>query len=309
MSKRYPSTRSWRLPHIVGSVRIGLWASLLLVTSLIFLYPTDWYYQYAPVDSIYVFPNLALFGTLYYIWMIILLLLLFSQRKQECNHWENLVLIGIFALGFSGYWAFLTHGYFGEWYVQAAGAEYIVEQGHIPWKHPSLGSSEFPSMIILLAAVCDITSLETFDAITMILLLGTILFSCLVYITFSNVFQSPHLASFATLLLLIGNKTLTQYLPQYHPRGFTLLLFVAFLALITEYKYEVFKTWPHKLIVVILLLAITTTHFITSVCLFLVMLGIYIVQKFSKSRLTKVTVVSLCLALTLAWQAFFPISA
>jgi hypothetical protein len=104
------------LPQLRGNFRLGVWCLLCILTLLIFLYPAHLNYQYAIIQSLDIFPHLQLFSILFTVWFgMILALLFFRERKQRVQEWENIALLGIFILVFSGIWVSLTDGNNGEY--------------------------------------------------------------------------------------------------------------------------------------------------------------------------------------------------
>jgi hypothetical protein len=302
--------KSWRLPHITGSLRIGLWILLLLLTSLIFLYPTDLHYRYAPIDSIYVFSNLPLFGALYYVWFaLILILLLFPSGKQGSRDWENVGLLAIFTLVFSGIWVTLTHGYYGEVFNYATPMKFALAESRMPSYIPYFGYIEFPGLHLLGAATVQITGLRIFDTITLLLLLQSVLLFTLSYLLFKNSFNDTRLASIATLIVITGSLDIARILPIFHARGLALIFLAAFLLTVSKEK-PVFNKSPELILLsLIILLATIVTHAVTSFVFLLIFLGMYLVQRFAKSNLVSISLLTLSLVFFFTYQMYLSVHA
>jgi hypothetical protein len=274
------------LPQLRGNLRLGLWCLLCLLTLLIFLYPAQLYLRYAPVESIYVFQNLPLFGVLYYIWFaLILVLLFFPGGKQGSRDWENVALVVIFTLVFSGIWQSLSHGKFGsDTFVHAGTVKFSLPKGHLFYPF-STGPIELPTIALLGLAVNQIAGLQIFDMVTLIVLFQILLFPILFYVLFGNLLKDGRLASIATLMTVGGNILYADFLPQFHPRIFVMLFVVLFLALLAKDKPAMSRSSPHTLLSIILVAAITVTHTVSPLVLFLILSGIYLVQRLSKANL------------------------
>lgn len=225
------------LPQLRGNRRLGLWCLLSILTLLIFLYPAQLHYEYAIIQSIYVFHNLPFFGVLYYAWFaLILILLLFPGGNQGSRDWENMALVSIFTLVFSGLWIVLSHGYFGsDSFVHPGGAKFLLAGGQL--YHPlTRGVIEFPTLTLLTSFVSQSVGLEILDTVTMLLLFEALLLPALLYLLLRNLVKDGRLASLGTLMVISGSATIADFLPQFHPRVTGLLFLVACLVLLTKDK-------------------------------------------------------------------------
>ncbi|MFC2002726.1 hypothetical protein ACFLV4_02095 [Chloroflexota bacterium] len=279
-----------------------------MLTAIIFLYPTQLHYQNAIIQSVNVFPQLPLFGALYYAWFVlILVLLLLPGGKQENRDWQNVALLAIFVLVFSGLWIVLSHGYFGvDSFVPAGGAKFLLAEGRLDYPM-TRGVVEFPTLTLLTFFVSRIAGLEIFDAITLFLLFQALLFSFLIYLLFGYLVKDGRLASLGTMIVIAGSMTITDFLPQLHPRITGLLFLVACLTLLTKDKSAMFKSQPNTLLLFILLAAITITHAVTSFVFLLILLGIYLVQRLSKTNLVNTSLITLAAAVFFSYEIYVAI--
>jgi hypothetical protein len=270
------------LPRIGGYFRLGLWLPLLAITILIFLYPTRMTFQPGAIESIQIFQDLPLFGGLYYLFMALLFLLLFSRGKFGNGDGENIALLCFFAVVFAGFWASLTRGYSGEPFLTAADVKHNLERGYFTVSLLSYGG--WPGLSIVGTYLAQATGLKTFDIITVLMFFQILLFPVLGYILFRRSLKNPYFALLAVLLVIEGNMVISLHLTHIISRSFaSILLFTTLLVVLGRHEFS--RRWPENLISVALILAITITHFVTSVALFLVMLGLYFTQRLGKERL------------------------
>lgn len=299
---------SWRLPHITGPARIALWASLSAITLLLFSSFADLHYVYAPIESIYLLDNLPLFGALYYVWFVLFLLLLFSQHRN--NEWENMALVCMFAMLFSGKWIVLTHGQIGATHIlhYVGPISRSVAEGVMPQSLENLGYDAFPMLAIEGSSLALITGLDAFDTITVFLVVQLLTIMALFYVASRNYLHDGRLASIATVLLISGSLAIPNYVTQFHSRATGLLFLAAFLALVSKGHRRLLNGWEQALLFMILLAAAMITHAITSFLLFLVLLGIYLVERPSKNKMMAASTVVLAFVVFLGYEIYVAFS-
>lgn len=298
----------WRLPHVTGVARIALWASLSIITLLLFSSFADLRYVYAPIESIYLLNNLPLFGTLYYVWFALFLFLLLSQHRN--NEWENMALVCMFALVFSGKWIVLTHGQIGACHIlhYVGPISSSVAEGVMPRSLENLAYNTFPMLAIEGSSLALVTGLDTFDTITVFLVFQLLTITVLFYVASRNYLHDGRLAGIATVLLISGSLAIPNYLAQLHARATGLLFLVALLALVSKGHRRFLNGWEPALVFMILLAAAMITHAITSFLLFLVLLGIYLVERPSKNKMMAVSTVVLSFVVFLGYEIYVAFS-
>jgi len=294
----------WRLPHITGAARIVLWASLCAITLLLFFSFADLGYVYAPIESIRLLNNLPLFGALYYVWFALFLLLLLSQHKN--NEWENMALVCMFAMLFSGKWIVLTHGQIGATHIlhYVGPISSSVAEGVMPRSLENLGYDTFPTLAIEGSSLALITGLDTFDTITVFLVFQLLAITALFYVVSRNYLHDGRLASIATVLLISGSLAIPNYVAQLHSRATGLLFLIAFLALVSKGHRRFLNGWEQALLFMILLAAAMITHAITSFLFFLVLSGIYLVTILDKKNMMAVSTVVLAFVVFLGYEIY-----
>ncbi len=296
-----------------GNLRLSVWSLLCILTALIFLYPAHLRHEYAIIQSINVFPTLPIFGVLNYAWFsLILVLLVVPSGKKESRDWENVALLGMFVLVFSGIWVSLTRGANGEFLSYAAQAKHIVDEGSIPPRiNPAIGATDFPGLAVLLSSIRLVTGLETFDGMVPLLLVDMLLYSTLLYVLLRSQLKQPFLASVGILILIMGSRELALYLPQLHPRGFALVLLVALLVMLFSRdrgRGEGSRSASTVLLSTILFLALTITHLVTAIVFVIILTGMYLVGIFSKQKLVELSSIVRFLVIVLGWQIYVAIT-
>jgi hypothetical protein len=284
--------------------RFALWMLLVLLTAIILLFPVHLTYEYRPVQSLYIFDNLLLFGALFYIWLLSLLLLLFSGGSEARTDWEKVALVCISALVFLAFWVIiLPYGRF-DFISNAALVKLIQQDEAIPLGRALY--SDFPASHLMVLSLSEVTGLGVFDAVNLFLVCIAPIFAALLYLLFTKAFKSTSVAAFAALMLMLGNQFLS--------RGYTfwpgipsLVLLLAFLVLLTRGQHALLETWQDRLIAIILLVATTAMYFQTSILLLLILVGIHLVQRLSKMTPVAISTICLFAVIPMAWEIYWTV--
>lgn len=298
---------SLKLPHLRGNWRLAVWCLLCVLTLLIFLYPAQLHYEYAIIQSLTVFSNLPLFGALYYVWFAMILVLLFLPGSEgKRRDWENVVLLGIFVLVFSGIWVSLSHGDYGECLPYVFRAKGIVETGSYPAFDPDMGPNDFPGLPLLLSSIRLITRLETFDATVLLLLVNMLAYSIMLYVLFRSLLYKPLLAAMGSLILLMGNRQMEIFIPMLQPRSFGINLFIPLVIILLAERSQtkMNKSIPTTIIFIILFSSLTITHFATALVFVIILAAMYLVGKFSKHNQIELSTIVLFLVIIVAWLTY-----
>lgn len=280
--------------------RLLLWIILLLLLVSMLLFPVHLDYAYHPIESLYIFQSLPVFAALFLIWMLVLLLLLFS--RGGAGDWEKAALIAVFAIGFYGFWSLLTPNAFIDGLSNIMTANYIQSSGTLT-PYENVTYLDYPGIHLLLASLNLITGLHDFQGAAVLLVLSGMLFSVLLYLVFSRTLENSYIAAIATLMIVVGN-----FFHQYWifcPQVFAITLLPAFLLVINKRESRIFGRVPDMILAIILLLAITMMHAITSVSLFFILLGIYIVQKRRSPQLVNLSTLALFAVVILSWMIYW----
>lgn len=292
-------------PTIAGRWRAVLWFLLILFTLSILQFPTHLVFEYRPVQSPHIFDSLPLFAILYCIWLLVLLLLLFSNGGEGENDWEKLVLVCTFSAVFLGFWTIVTRtGLSSEGIYNAAHVEYLADTGKIPAGHRALGYFDFPGLHLIGSFVSQSTGLDAIGAAASIVFFQALLLAALLYVLFRRLLGSAYVASLAVLLVIQANISLDK-LNFFHPRNLGIVLLVVFLLLLSRHRLS--GTPQGRLIMIVLLAAATMTHAVTSFLLLFIVLGIYVVQKLDRTNVENGPSVIIFLVFPLAWATYWAV--
>lgn len=297
------------LTWIRGLNRVLLWVLLIALTALLLLFPVHLINEYHPIQAPYLFDNLPLFGTLFCLWMLLLLLLLFSKRDENRLTWGNLTLASIFALVFLGFWVVITpYGSSADGIYNMGHVRYLGETGSIAVGHQSLGYFDFPGMHLLVSALSQTCGLGIFESATVFLIFNAMLFSALLYILFVKTLKSNHLGLLGVLLIIVGSVLIVDDITDFYPRALGFTLLAGFLVMLNRSENTLFGTTvSDTLLMIILFVAITISYFVVSFLALLVLLGIYGVQLIAKDRKASaiITTITLLLVMVLSWEIYW----
>jgi hypothetical protein len=298
----------FRPPGITGRLRVALWVLLLAMTAALILYPANLKYEYSihAIPFAYIFENLSLFAAVYYIWVLLILVLLFTRGGEGRADWEKAALVGIFAVVFTGYSTFMSRGFVGDAFTPAGDIKNMIGLGQYA-QAPALKYNGFPGFSLLGTGVCLVTGLEITDYMTFFPFFQILLFSMLLYLFFNKLLKNSYFASLGALLVIQADLSVATSLSQFHAGVFApfCLLPVVLLLFISGRGTDsrrVFRLETNEVLILIVLAALAISHFITSVAAFLIILGIYFMQKLSGKRVLSTQLVVLLIIVPVIWN-------
>lgn len=296
-----------RLPQMGKRLKVTVWAVLLSLTVVILLYPVQLRFEFVPMQSIYIFKCLPAFCTLYVFWFASLLWLLLSLGGSKKDNWLRIALIAIFAIVYFGFWAVITPQGFTSDYEGGAlsHSSYILGGGTVSNAlSGAFGYFQFPFTAFLGAGLSRITGLSLLDVRLVVLLFGSALFGMAMFVFLKNTMKNASLASVGAILVMQGSLVFSRSL-RFYPTGIGLILFALFLMLLVRNKGLIFESWWGKVVAIVLMVAITTNHYITSFYVIGVLLAIYFVQLFARKRLIKPLLIIPLAIIPLLWGIFW----
>jgi hypothetical protein len=98
---------------------------------------------------------------------------------------------------------------------------------------------------------------------------------------------------------------LTGFRTDFRPDLLAYVYLLAFLVILTRDERVLFKTMPDRLIMIILLAAVTITYFMISMSFFFILLGIYLAQKMGKEKPMGISTLLLPLVVILSWEIYW----
>lgn len=282
--------------------RIILWIILLFLTVLILSFPVQLTLDYHPVASTYVFQDPLFFGILFSLWMFIIVFLGSSIKTQK---WEGLVLVCLFGLVFIGFWTIVTPLGRGDMETSLSHIKLLEVQGRIlSLTHWNYTGFDFPGIYFAVLFLSKAIGLDILASTNLLLIFLDIVLSALLYCLFSAILKSTRLATFAGIIAIMGNQILVGMYSFQVTLALPLLAAILFLSIRNEQW-----AWNSRemLLTTIILTAITIIHFVTSLLLFFVLLGMYFVQRLGNKRLVNIRILMLSITLPLAYEILWAI--
>jgi len=299
----------------VNVTRIGpqtrslAWFALVLLTAALLLFPVHLIYEYRSIQAPYIFKNLPLFGALFYVWMLLLLLLLLSRKDEGAKlNWEKLGLSCLCGAVFIAFWSVITpQGSFSDDIYNMGHVRYLIETGSIPVGHINLHYFDLPGMHLIVSGISQISGLNIFQSRLLFLVFNAMLFAALMYIFFTKLLKNNRLAFVGVLLVIIGSISIIEKMRIFTPGAFGFTLLAAFLVMLYRSEDRLFGTMvADRLLMLVLFAAMTISYFPTPFLAPLVVAGIYLVQNRGgeKRRSVSLVTVALLLLLVLAWAIY-----
>lgn len=286
--------------------RPAFWTFLVVLTAAILLFPFNLHYEYHPVQSAQVFGDLLpLFAVLYYAWVAILLLLLFSGGKH--SEWENLALVCLFALVHFGIWTINTpYGELWDVSAQLGHLRYIQETGRITLDIPNVDYFMYPAFHLFNSSLSQVAGLGVFETRTVYLLVTAVLTAAALYLLFMKFLETTALASLAVILMVQGSNVAR--LQVFWPGNLAFVFLVLILAILARRHGATLGTpMPFGLITVLLLVVFMTSYLPTPFFFVFMLVGIYLIQKVAHKNVLNFSTVALFLVLFASWQMYWAI--
>lgn len=264
--------------NISGINRFSLWFILVILTVTLLIFPTHLTLEYTAVQSVRIFDNIGLFAFLYCVWLTTLILLLLSRHTGKENSYEKIILVCIFSIVYLGFWVIVTRLVLShEGLYNSAHIKYINSFGHISLGIPTLGYFDFPALHLLGSFFSQVSGLSPINSANVIVFYQAVLLATILFILFRSFLKNYLFASVAVMLVIQGSITLDKC-NIFHPRNLGLIMLALFLILLNLKSGKLFKDLEYGIMTLIVCLAASTTHAVTSFLLFGILLGVYLVN-------------------------------
>lgn len=270
---------------------------LVLAASLIF-HSKHFTLEYAPVESLNVFPNLSLFAALFYLWIAGLVALsLIPRESSSMNTWEGFVVVSIFVLVYRGMWDIALPDWWADGLSNIITAQFISDTGKVIQTNPNIAYLDFPGLHILAVALGQIAGLNLFSTVTVLLLLLDVLMASSMYLICAKLLTGVRMSTFAALLGMLGSIFLSALF--FYP-GFLGLVFLStfLFLLIKRGSFMKVNDWS---LVLLLLGGATVTHFMTSAAFAFVLLATLAIGHFTDRPRVALPVITFAIILPAAW--------
>lgn len=282
--------------------RISLWFILLGFTVLILIYPVGLRLTPTVLWSADIFPNLPIFATLFYLWALVLMILLFVTSDGRKVKWERMVLVAIASLVLRGFWNIIVPVQ-GQAYSHATATKIWQNFGRVI-PHPGVGGYiNWPGVSLINYILSQITGLELFSSIAILTIFIAVIIGVITYVFMLGLLKSTFSASLASLLIILGNLALVIY----HTAGPTAIIFVV-LFLVMLFKEKGINSPSSLTVVLILLMGAVVTHLPSAANLFFFFLGIYILALLKRRQFEfkpSITILFLLFIIPFAWSSYW----
>ena len=286
--KHRPKTL-WRLP---------LWVAFLGFTIAVLLYPVNFRLETFIVQSPDIFPNLPLFGTIFFLWTVSLVVLVITPAKTRAL-WERLSLVIIADLVIRGFWSIIApiqH----QSLLHAQQTKSWLDTGQIIHQQ---GYSTYPGLSLTTASIYQITGLELFPSITIQTVFIDLVIAIGSFLFLLKILKSTRLASLACLLVIAGSPWLwSMYFPWTMGMAFMMLF------IMTLFHQPSWGNRPRSLVAFLLFVAITITHVfgaILTLCITCIVLGFGVLRRNQAESWVSITAVLLFSVILIAWHLYF----
>jgi hypothetical protein len=241
--------------------------------------------------------------------VFLLLIFLFSSKDDGKLKWESLALACIFGLGFICFWVIIApYGGYSAAIYNMGHIKYLTDVGRIPIGHQNLGYFDFPGMHLLITTMNQICGLGIFEGCMIFLIVNAVLFSALLYILYAKRLKSNHLALIGMWLTIVGSGVMVDDMRILYPRilGYTFLI----AGLIILYRSERASNGaivPDRVLLLILLGAMTVSYLPISLLVTLVLLSIYVLNRIGRDRVIafSFSTIILFLVMVISWEIFW----
>ena len=217
-----------------------------------------------------------------------------------------MVLVSIFALVFSEFWAINTPagGHLDEpW--QMAHIRYLQDTGGIALGQPNLSYFQFPGFHLVNSSFSQICGLGIFETRTLFLLFSGVLFAALLYLLFAKFLKNPLLSSLGVLLVVQGGILTSGDMKAFWPGNLAFLFLIVLLLLLAWRGNRALGTAPYELIMIIFLAAFTISYLPMPICFIFILAAIYLLQKLARKRVVSLQTIALFLVMFLTWQIYW----
>ena len=257
-------------------LRPFLWLILIGLTAALLAYPRQMALEYSPIQSLDVVEPVPVFASLYYAWMATLVSLILLLTQGRASHWQGLALVALFALVYRGFWdipfAAVKHV---DSLANATTAEQIRSLGEIPFGNPLVIYVDYPGLHTLTAALAIVTGLATADAVRAVAVLMDVLTAGIIYLVCLRLLEDARWAGIAALLAMQGAIMFSRM--PFYPGTLGLVFASMFSLLALKHGEAMFARPSYALLAMVLIAAATITHFVTSILLPFMLVGIWLV--------------------------------
>jgi len=298
------------------------WILLLILTAGLLLSPIRLVGQYQPIQAPYLFENLPLFCTLFFIWVLLLATLVVTKPDSGRRpNWENLGLVCIFGLVYLGFWIVVTpNGSYADGAFNMGHVNWLLEEGSIPIGHQNLVYFDFPGLHLFASSLAQLGGVSVLQSRMLALVANVLLFSGCLYLVAVQILGSNRLAMLAASLVMVGSILIADDITVFYPRALGFTMLVAFMLLLTKFLYPrdrgaiatqsiegVGTGATDKLLLIVLFTAMVVSYFATSFLAPLLLLGLLVVARLTRTpaNWADAQTVVILLVMVTAWGLYW----
>lgn len=284
--------------------RYGAWGLLIGLTGFLLLLPVHFVLpdQFHPVQSLLLYGSFQTFALLYVAWVTLLVVLLTTARSGNTQHWQQLALLSVFAIGFLYYWiTFTPWGRLWDEPYQLALVSYTYRLGFLQKFNPNFPYVDWPAVHILAVSLMKVTNLSLLGMRAILALANILVFTGLLYLFFRGCLRQASLASLGVLMVLHGNPVVIK-MSFFFPQAFGMTFLLLLLVLLVPYDGERPDRRPRLLLLSGTFIALTATHTISALAFALILSGIFLMAAYWHKP-TRVSL-NLVLLMGLIWIAW-----
>ena len=281
-------------------INLILWVILVTLSTVILKWPVNYRYEYEAVQALSAINHVFILGIVFTAWIACLFIL-----ARQTGFAGNALLVCIFGLVIGGFFVincpYITTSSFDP--SGLAYTKYIMEHGRFILGDPQWGYFEFPATPILGAFITHLTGLSVVIASKIILVAACILLPLAAYVFYFKFLGKSFMSFFGTVIAMLGSVQMI-VLDQYRPGTIGFLFLAPFLVLIGLNNDRIKGNSTQLILILLLLVTVIMTHFISSVAFIFMLVGIYIYQKLIKQEIFSGKVIIVTLVFALTWWAY-----
>lgn len=277
---------NFKTPRLGGIYRIIMWVALLALTALILTYPVELDPNNgSQLESIGIFLNLPAFAGLFIGWICLLLVLLYTRTgSEEFIIWEKLGLVLVFIVVYLGFWTLITPLGRGDIVANLGHVRYLDQFGwDAATSNNLLTGFDFPGIYFAIWTITSAAGIDLLASTTVIMVTGHVLLALLLYIFFIKTLKNAHLAAISVILAVVSNIIITG-LYSFHAL-LAIPFMVSILVLLNRKESALFASRKDIVLMVLLFVVATITHFVTSMAILFIMMGIWVTHRVRRNRI------------------------
>jgi len=253
-----------------GVLHATLWFFIVALSAAILVYPRVMALQYSPIQSLDVVEPVSRFGTLYYVWITVLVSLLLFRDPRRTWQRRGLILSVLFVLIYRGFWdVSFASVRNADAVLNEATAEHIRSVGRVP------SPLDFRGLQVLAAFLSTTSGIHSADGVRILMLLFDVLLGGMFFLLSYGLLGDARLAVIGAVLAMQGNIVFPRLV--FYPGTLGLVFASIFLFLALRRSQGAFLSPSGAILTLLVLAANTVTHFVTSTLLFCLLLWMWLV--------------------------------